>query len=564
MHFLKGVPPTMMVQIFLFLITGFLYYDYVLHVLMWAFGVVLIGITLFLILFSRHMMYRGTWCRHGHSVRVGLTIIAMIFVMFMVWNAYILYVLYYRFPNFSLVLLFACTLGILAISAIGSFSKLFYYGIGLTIVSRLSLILIFVPEIFYPSLMVTMADILLAIFVFLYNRKIIESIEFKVQNANLVEDLKNKNTRLENITLSQSRYLSAASHDLRQPLHALSLIVNDIKNKNDDGALNPNIMQMCHALDALIVSFDSMHKLSQLDSGVVKPVLTHFPLSRVLQRLNEDFQDIVRGKNLSWRIVPNKFWVYSDENLVHQVLSHYIVNAITFTHMGGVLVGVHPRKEGWCVAVYDTGEGMTQEKIDTLFGDAQHLQQAEQRDVGGVGLGLAIANRLARLLKAPLEVRSTLHRGSMFAIVLPRGVATEKISEAQPLPLNADFLLGKKVVLLEDNFDVAQELESLLTSWGMDVTHVLSAQMLEEACAEEGLFDLIVADYHLGLSDETGMDSIRLLKQKQDTYAFKSVLISGDTSNDLAQLTQQENVLLLSKPIRPARFRVLLNQLLAN
>ena len=347
MHFLKGVPPTMMVQIFLFLITGFLYYDYVLHVLMWAFGVVLIGITLFLILFSRHMMYRGTWCRHGHSVRVGLTIIAMIFVMFMVWNAYILYVLYYRFPNFSLVLLFACSLGILAISAIGSFSKLFYYGIGLTIATRLSLILIFVPEIFYPSLMVTMADILLAIFVFLYNRKIIESIEFKVQNANLVEDLKNKNTRLENITLSQSRYLSAASHDLRQPLHALSLIVNDIKNKNDDGALNPNILQMCHALDALIVSFDSMHKLSQLDSGVVKPVLTHFSLSRVLQRLNEDFQDIVRGKNLSWRIVSNKSWAYSDENLVHQVLSHYIVNAITFTHMGGFLsVCIRAKKAG--------------------------------------------------------------------------------------------------------------------------------------------------------------------------------------------------------------------------
>ena len=325
-HFLKGVPPTMMVQIFLFLITGFFYYNYVLHVLMWAFGIVLIGIAIFLILFSRHMLYRGTWCRHGHSVRVGLTIIVMIFVMFMVWNAYILYVLYYRFPNFPLVLLFACTLGILAISAIGSFSKLFYYGIGLTITTRLSLVAIFLPEIFYSSLIVTTADILLSVFVFLYNRKIIESIEFKVQNANLVEDLKNKNTHLENITLSQSRYLSAASHDLRQPLHALSLIINDIKNKNDVAALNPNIMQMNHALDALIISFDSMHKLSQLDSGVVKPVLTHFPLSRVLQRLNEEFQDIVRSKNLSWRVVPNKLWVYSDENLVHQVLSHYIVN----------------------------------------------------------------------------------------------------------------------------------------------------------------------------------------------------------------------------------------------
>ena len=114
-----------------------------------------------------------------------------------------------------------------------------------------------------------------------------------------------------------------------------------------------------------------------------------------------------------------------------------------------------------------------------------------------------------------------------------------------------------------NNFDVAQELESLLASWGMDVTHVLSVQMLEEACVEEGVFDLIIADYHLGLSNETGLDSIRLLKQKQTTHAVQSVLISGDTSNDLAQLAKKENVLLLAKPIRPARFRVLLNQLLA-
>jgi CheY-like chemotaxis protein len=131
------------------------------------------------------------------------------------------------------------------------------------------------------------------------------------------------------------------------------------------------------------------------------------------------------------------------------------------------------------------------------------------------------------------------------------------------LNLNVDYIDGKKVVLLEDNFEVAQELEALLSSWGMDVTHVLSAQMLEEACLEEGTFDLIIADYHLGLDDETGMDSIRLLKQKQTTYAVQSVLISGDTSIDLAQMAKQEDVLLLPKPIRPARFRVLLNQLLA-
>ena len=530
---------------------------------MWVFGCVLIGMPLFLTVLTHRLMHSGSWRRQENSVQAGLTIIGLVFFMFVVWNVYIVYVLYYRFPNFSLVLLFACTLGILAISAVGSFSKLFYYGIALTMMTRLSLIVAFIPEIFYPSLIITAADFLLCVFVFLYNRKIIESIHFKVQNENLVEDLENKNTRLENLTLSQSRYLSAASHDLRQPLHALSLIINDIKNKNDNPSLNPNILKMCHALDALIVSFDSMHKLSQLDSGVVKPVLTHFPLARVLHRLNEDFQDIVRGKNLSWRVVSSQSWVYADENLVHQVLSHYIVNAITFTHTGGILVGVHPRQEGWCVAVYDTGEGMTPEKMDTLFSDAQRLQQAEQRDVGGVGLGLAIANRLARLLKAPLEVRSSLRRGSMFGIVLPRGVVTEETPKTQAVLLDTDFLSGKKVVLLEDNFDVAQELESLLASWGMDVTHVLSVQMLEEACIEEGAFDLIVADYHLGLINETGLDSIRLLKQKQTTHAVQSVLISGDTSNDLAQLAKQENVLLLAKPIRPARFRVLLNQLLA-
>ena len=139
------------------------------------------------------------------------------------------------------------------------------------------------------------------------------------------------------------------------------------------------------------------------------------------------------------------------------------------------------------------------------------------------------------------------------------GVPPRRLTEAAyPLLLNDVWNGG-----ITDNFDVAQELESLLASWGMDVTHVLSVQMLEEACIEEGAFDLIVADYHLGLINETGLDSIRLLKQKQTTHAVQSVLISGDTSNDLAQLAKQENVLLLAKPIRPARFRVLLNQLLA-
>lgn len=563
-HFLKGTPPTMVVQIFLFLITSVLYYDYVDHALMWAFGVVLIGLAIFLIALSQRLVHSGKWYRQESQMRAGLVIITLIFIAFLAWNVYILYVLYYRFPNFSLALLFATTLGILVISAIGSFSRLFYYAIGSMILMRLWVVTVFFPEIFYRSMIVTMADILLCIFVFLYNRKIIESIHIKVENLNLVGDLKNKNDHLEDLTQSQSRYLSAASHDLRQPLHALSLIINDIQNKNDDATLNPSISQMNHALDALIVSFDSMHKLSQLDSGVIKPVIKSFPVARVLNRLNDDFHDIVHVKNLTWRIVPSKLWVHSDENLVYQVLSHYVVNAIFHTHHGGILVGVHPRPDGLCLAVYDTGAGIAQEKIDTLFKDAQRLQQEGQRDVSVVGLGLAIADRLSRLLKTPLEVRSKLHRGSMFGIVLPKGCVTEEVSQIDALPLKADYILGKKVALLEDDFDVAQELEALLSSWGMEVTHVLSAQMLEEACAEEGLFDLIIADYHLGLNDETGLDSIRLLKQKQTTHTVQSVLISGDTSIDLAQLAKQEEVLLLSKPIRPARFRVLLNQLLAN
>lgn len=563
MHFLKGASPTMMVQILLFLITGFLYYEHISHALMWVFAAALIGMAVLLIVFIRSLLNSGDWYRQESQIRAGLTIMILIFIAFVAWNVYILYVLYYRFPNFSLVLLFACTLGILAISAIGSFSKLFYYAIGLMILTRLVVVAVFLPEIFYRSMIVTMADVLLCVFVFLYNRKIIESIRIKVENANLVEDLKNKNDHLENLTLSQSRYLSAASHDLRQPLHALSLIINDIQNKNDDAILNPSIAQMNHALDALIVSFDSMHKLSQLDSGVIKPVIKSFPVARVLNRLNDDFHDIVHGKNLTWRIAPSKLWGHSDENLVYQVLSHYVVNAIAHTHRGGILIGVHPRPNGLCLAVYDTGAGIAQEKIDTLFKDAQRLQQAGQRDVGGVGLGLAIANRLSRLLKTPLEVRSKLHRGSMFGIVLPKGRVTEEVSHVDTVPLNIDHISGKKVALLEDNFGVAQELETLLSSWGMEVTPVLSVQMLEEACVEEGVFDLIIADYHLGLINETGLDSIRLLKQKQTTHAVQSVLISGDTSNDLAQLAKQENVLLLAKPIRPARFRVLLNQLLA-
>ncbi len=403
------------------------------------------------------------------------------------------------------------------------------------------------------------------IFLRFLNQQLSELFKVKVNNSDLVDALKQKNIALEQFNVSQSRYLSAASHDLRQPLHALALLTSDAKRKNDNVEVAPTLVKIEQAIDSLSQSFNAMLNLSRLDAGVVKPDFQAVSLQRIFNRLQVEFEEVAHQKGLELVFVPTYVWVQCDEGMLHSILSNFVSNAVRYTEKGRILVGVrHSENNMARVLVYDTGTGVPAEKARQIFQEYQRLEYAQQRVKGGVGLGLAISERMARLLGAELLVHSTVGKGSCFGLKLPCApTPVTKTQEIKERDRVSDRVAGKRVAILDDDETVIDHLNQLLSSWHLDVSVVLSSDMLQEMIAEDGPFDLILSDYHLGLDGETGLDVLLKAQNLQPKHPPKCVLITGDTSAELVQLAHEKNIEVLYKPLRPVRLRAYLNSLLA-
>ena len=452
--------------------------------------------------------------------------------------------------------------GSIGVILVGRFMRLYIIAF-LTGTTHVVILYLLEPSDEYRFLAVQLLLAALAQLFFLrtLNEQVDIALHVKDENSGLIEALQHKNEALEQANFSQSRYLSAASHDLRQPLHALALLANDAQRKNNELAVGLTLQKMEQAIDSLSLSFNAMLNLSRLDAGVVKPQFTRFPIQRLFTRLSVEYSDVAQQKKLSFTIHPSNVWVLSDEGMLYSILSNFVSNALRYTDKGGVLVGVrHDSHQAAKVLVYDTGSGVPSEKAKQIFQEYQRLEVAEQRVKGGVGLGLAISERMARLLGAKLLVQSIPDQGSSFGLVVPRVLAQdESIQNAIPLQ---DVLTGKRVAIVDDDELALDSLDELLSSWGMDVPIVLSSDMLAEVVADDGDFDLIISDYHLGVADETGMDILNAALKVQKIPP-RRLLMTGDTRTALAAEAQTSGVSVWYKPLRPVRFRAYLNTMLS-
>ena len=470
-----------------------------------------------------------------------------------------------RHPNIALMQQFTVLIsmvGSIGVILVGRFMRLYIISF-LLCVSHIVFLYLMEPGDEYRFLAVQLLLAVLAQVFFLrtLNEQVNIALYVKDESSGLIEALQHKNEALEQANFSQSRYLSAASHDLRQPLHALALLANDAQRKNNEPAVGVTLQKMEQAIDSLSLSFNAMLNLSRLDAGVVKPQFTRFPIQRLFTRLSVEYSDVAQQKKLSFTIHPSNVWVLSDEGMLYSILSNFVSNALRYTDKGGVLVGVrHDSHQAAKVLVYDTGSGVPSEKAKQIFQEYQRLEVAEQRVKGGVGLGLAISERMARLLGAKLLVQSIPDQGSSFGLVVPRVLAQdESIQNAIPLQ---DVLTGKRVAIVDDDELALDSLDELLSSWGMDVSIVLSSDMLAEVVADDGDFDLIISDYHLGVADETGMDILNAALKVQKIPP-RRLLMTGDTRTELAAEAQTSGVSVWYKPLRPVRFRAYLNTMLS-
>ena len=245
---------------------------------------------------------------------------------------------------------------VLSIAMTGRFHKIIVADVLIVLAAMTIIILFEDPKIFQQVMLpVYVLGLSKLLFLRALNQQLFDLFRVKNVNIELVDALKQKNVALEQANLAQSRYLSAASHDLRQPLHALALLVSDAQRKNTQPDVAPILSKIEQAIDSLSSSFNAMLNLSRLDAGVVKPDIQPIPLQRIFDRIQIEFEDTALQKGLCLTIVSTKVWIQSDEGMLHSILSNFVSNAVRYTESGKVLLGVrHLPDNKIKILVFDT------------------------------------------------------------------------------------------------------------------------------------------------------------------------------------------------------------------
>ncbi len=406
-----------------------------------------------------------------------------------------------------------------------------------------------------------------------YNRTLLESLRNRFENEALANRLAQQNLELERARVaadsarsdaeianrSKTQFFAAASHDLRQPLHALGLFAAALSEKVHD----PEVQQVVHSInasvDALEGLFNELLDISKIDAGVVKPVLAHFALAPLLERLRMDFEPEAFERQLALRVAPARHFVFSDPVLLERILRNLIANALRYTRQGGVLVGARRRGRELSIEVWDTGVGIEPEARERIFEEFYQVGNPERNSRKGLGLGLSIVKRLAQLLDTNASVRSVRGRGSVFRVRVPLGHAPV-VPPAAPSTSRAESgdLTDRVIVVVEDEPAVRQGMEVLLKGWGASVVACSSVpEALERAAALEGEPDLIIADYRLR-EGGVGTQAISALRARFG-YEIPAIIISGSTTPAHLEEARALDAHLLLKPVMPAKLRSLIH-----
>jgi signal transduction histidine kinase len=383
-----------------------------------------------------------------------------------------------------------------------------------------------------------------------------------IENVRLFEEIRAQSHKLELANTFKSRFLAAASHDLRQPLHALNLFVEQLPTATELAARDRLIAQIGAGVNAMNELFDALLDMSKLEAGVLEPQVGDFPVARLLERLDTTFAGAAQAKGLRLRVVPSLAWVRSDFILLQRVLLNLVSNAVRYTVRGGIVVGCRRRGRELRFEVRDSGPGIAREQQRHIFDEFYQLGDPARAPRGGLGLGLAIVDRLGQLLGHAVDVQSTPGRGSCFSVTVPRASARSETvaSPAAPAPLG-DPLRGKLVVVIDDEALVRDGMRGILGNWGCEVIDAESAAAaLAQVAGEDRRPDLIISDYRLA-DGESGIEAIARLRAAVG-QAVPAFLISGDTAPERLREAGASGHQLLSKPVPPMKLRAVVSQLL--
>ncbi|MGQ9370875.1 PAS domain-containing hybrid sensor histidine kinase/response regulator [Azospirillum sp. ST 5-10] len=361
----------------------------------------------------------------------------------------------------------------------------------------------------------------------------------------------------ERANAAKTRFLAAASHDLRQPVQSLVFFTSALSMRLTDGPLREVIRDMELAVDALKMLLDSLLDVSKLDAGVVAARPLVFPVDSVLSTMRANFAAVAAAKGLDLRVVPSSAVVRTDPTLLGRLVQNLVDNAVRYTARGRVLLGCRRRGETLRIEVWDTGIGIADESTGEIFEEFTQVGNPERDRAQGLGLGLAIVKRLARLLGHDIGVRSIPGRGSMFWVEVPYVPAARPRAAPEVRPAEGAAGPSRTIVLIDDEPIVLSSLSVLLQGWGY---HVIAADSADEAvrllqaCTRPPA--LILADYRLR-EGRTGTEAIRALCELF-RQPIPSIIITGDTAPERIREARASGIGVLHKPVTPP---VLLNAL---
>jgi signal transduction histidine kinase len=397
-----------------------------------------------------------------------------------------------------------------------------------------------------------------------HERALARSLTLQLENAALADDLRAQKGMVEQASLAKSRFLATASHDLRQPVHALGMFIGALRSHR----LPPRSVTLIDHIDASVGSLDSLFTslldISKLDAGVVEGHPVHVPVEPLLARILRDLEGEAAAKAIELSLVPTSLAVRSDPILLERILRNLIGNAVRYTQAGRVLVGCR-RLGGNHVGleVWDTGPGIAEDQREAVFEEFYQLSNPDRDRAKGLGLGLAIVRRLTDILGHRLSLDSRPGRGSVFRLAMPRAAAAEAAAqapEASAALTSADPRAGV-IVAIDDEAAIRTAMAELLRSWGHRVIAVGGGEEAFARLAAEGVIpDMIVCDYRL----PGGEDGVAVIRRLQAAYGadLPAILVTGDTAADRIREAQASGYPLLHKPLSHARLRATVTSLL--
>ena len=384
----------------------------------------------------------------------------------------------------------------------------------------------------------------------------------------LIEDLRSQKDRAEAADRAKSVFLAAASHDLRQPIHALGLFLTSLRAMAQTAAVpSAELAQigrrMQASLDGLSQLLNMLLDVSRLDANAVQVRRTPVSLAQLFLEVDQQFADLAESKGLVLNVARSSAWVDSDPTVLRRILSNLVSNAIRYSPRGRIVLGARRRPGDFVeIQVWDQGIGIAPEQLDAIFEEFFQIDpaQPQREQTHGLGLGLSIVRRSARLLDAPLRVHSVLGRGSMFAITVPQCPAPAPDScpaRAEDISLISYSRRARHVLVIDDEEQVLLGMQQLLRVWGHQVWCAASADeavALAIEHAEE--IDLLLSDYRLG-GNVTAVQAIAAvhacLPEPVPTY-----ILTGDTSPQRIQQASELGYPLMHKPVDPTALRAIL------